>query len=57
MVVIFNDGSLKKVFLYYYFYDEVFKIMFFEDKFLLYFFIIFEWFLFLKIIGFICEVF
>lgn len=48
VIVIFDDGSLKMVFFFYDFCNDVFKVMVFNDKFLLEFFVEEEWLLFMK---------
>lgn len=48
VIVILEDGSLKKVFFFYDFYNDVFKVMVFNDRFLLEFFVKDEWLLFMK---------
>lgn len=51
------NGILRKVDFFYDLRNEVFKVMFLGDKFLSEFFILDRWFLFMKMIGMVCEVF
>lgn len=55
--ILINDGRIMLAFSCYDFYNDVFKLLLLEDKFLLKFFILEEWLLFLKEIGLVYKVF